>query len=1027
MTREYYKDLKILNKNTLPAHGCKTPYDSIEQAMTADREASSAFMLLTGDWKFNYYKHPAYVPEDYYKTSYDDGEWDTIPVPSNWQLHGYGIPVYTNVAYPIPVDPPHVPAENPVGLYRRSFEIMADQLEQRHILHFGGVSIAFTVFVNGKEVGYSQGSHMPSEFDISDYLVEGENLLAVEVYKWAATSYLEDQDFWRLSGIFREVYIYRTHQSYIEDYKIQGLLDATYKDGVLKVAVEAVGADLTMNFILQTLDGEVIAVKSEEMVEGLANFDYLLEEVKPWSAEMPNLYRLVFALLDDEGDIVDVREHVFGFRTIEVKGGQFYINGVSSIMKGVNRHDTHPDRGYAVTREDMIEDICLMKAHNINMVRTSHYPNDPYWYELCDRFGMYCMDEADLETHGFIRNEKLERNGIGQKAVINDLPEWEEAFVDRAERMVQRDKNYTSILFWSLGNESGFGRNHEAMLSYIRDEDTTRLVHYESAGELPFADMVSVMYPSVPEVIRQGERTDDERPYFICEFIHSMGNSMGNQQEYFDAIYKYPRLVGGCIWEWADHGLRRQTEEGEEWFAYGGDFGDTPNDMKFCIDGMVYPDRIPHTGLIEYKQVIAPVKVYALDSLSGDIEVENRYDFTNLDELVMTWTLTRDGQVVEKGVIENLDCQPHEKVSIGLPYNIAKHQIEKCHYHLTVTFDTKVEPLFMDEIMNVYTYQVELPTVSEVKGRDSALSGTFDVFESEHTLKIITDEAVIRFDKIYGKLVGYEVDGKEILMEGLEENFFRAPTDNDEKGWVMREDSLAGAWRRLGLDALQRDVRSIEIDHENKQSSIKVVSVFAKTAEYPALSTTVSYIVTPDGTIDVSMALSSLREIESLARIGMTLTAHESYEQFAWFGRGPHESYVDKKESAIIDLYTGTVADQYEPYIVPQEHGNKTDTRWCALTNESGTGLLVVAKDKMDTSVSVFSQDMLYKAMHTYELETCGGSVLNIDYGQAGIGNGSCGPDLLDQYRLPAENVEFGYKIMPLKSGIDGVWMLYKK
>lgn len=1013
MIREYYKDLTVLNKNTLQPHGAKIPFDTIEQAMEGIRENSSKFKLLNGDWKFSYYEHPAYVPDDYHRTDYDDSDWQTIPVPSNWQLHGYDIPVYTNHPYPIPVDPPNVPSENPVGLYRMAFQIDASVLKDRHVIHFGGVSIAFTLFINGKEVGYSQGSHMPSEFDISKYVVAGENLLAVEVYKWAATSYLEDQDFWRLSGIFRDVYLYRTAASHIADYHLKSLLDSSYKDGLLTVDVATEGPDRTINFILQEMDGRPIAMKSEEVEDGTALFEYTVPDVRKWSAETPELYRMVMTLTDDDGEIIDVREHVFGFRTIEVKDSQFFINGVSVIVKGVNRHDTHPDRGYAVTREDMITDIQLMKQFNVNMVRSSHYPNDPFWYELCDRYGMYSMDEADLETHGFVRNEGLPNNGIAQSFGVNCLPEWEDAFVDRARRMVERDKNYTSIIFWSLGNESGYGSNHDAMLAYVKSVDETRPVHYETSGEERFADMVSVMYPSYEEVIRQGERTDDDRPYFICEFIHSMGNSMGYQQEYFDAIYKYDRLVGGCIWEWADHGIRQFTETGEEWFAYGGDFGDQPNDLKFCIDGMVYPDRIPHTGMIEFKQVIAPVKVYEIDALKGMIEVENRYDFLDMGHLKMGWALLKDGEEVEGGFFDDLSIDPHEKKILALPYSVEKIQEEKCDWHLNLWFDTKEAPVFMEETMNVYTHQIQLATTVHAGKVQKAGGDKFDVIESVLELKIHTDHAVIRFDKVYGRLAGYKVFGEELLAAGLEENFFRAPTDNDERGWILRDDCPAGEWRMAGLDMLKRNVLSVDIDHQERATLVTVRANFAKTGEYLAFETKAVYRITPDGAIDVSFDVQPLKTLDELPRIGASVTLKRDFDNFKWFGRGPHESYIDRKESAIVGVYSGKVAAQFENYIIPQENGNKTDTRWCSLVNEDGIGMLVASKGTMDTSVRHYTEKNLYKATHTYDLKPIDGTVLNIDYQQTGIGNGSCGPGNLEKYKLKSVPVTYGFTLIP--------------
>ncbi|PKM68498.1 MAG: beta-galactosidase subunit alpha [Firmicutes bacterium HGW-Firmicutes-2] len=1019
MVKDYWKDLNILSMNTLDPHGSSIPFDSVAQALEGDRLKSSRFKLLNGLWKFKYFKHPAYVPEDYFATTYDDTLWDTLPVPSNWQLHGYDVPVYTNVAYPIPVDPPNVPEENPVGCYRCMFTVNNTWKDLKTILHFGGVSIAFTVYVNGKEVGYSQGSHMPSEFDITPYLQVGENCLSVEVYKWAATSYLEDQDFWRMSGIFREVYLYATLNKHIKDYWVQSLLDTSYKNGILNVEVATEGLEnkdeVTVAIALYETPTQLILETSLDVVQGKAKLEHKIENVKTWNAEIPNLYQMVISMKNKSGEVIDIRRQTVGFRSIQIQSGQILVNGVSVKLKGVNRHDTHPERGYAVTREDMLEDILLMKQHNINMVRSSHYPNDPYWYELCNLYGMYGMDEADLETHGFVRNEGIANNGIGQALGINHLKVWEEAFVDRAKRMVQRDKNQPSILFWSLGNESGYGSNHDAMAAYIRSVDTTRPIHYESAGEAAVADMVSVMYPSVETVIAEGEREDEKRPYFICEFIHSMGNSMGNQQEYFDAIYKYDRLVGGCIWEWADHGISRRDAQKGSWFAYGGDFGDEPNDLKFCIDGMVYPDRRPHTGLLEFKQVIAPIKVTEVDGRKGIIKVENRYDFLDLSHIMMNWELREDGFTILDGFVDNLSIDPHDSEHIYLPYNLDEIGKSECDYHLNAYFITKTPTMFTVGCHEVYKQQIEIKAngiIDHVRHNEKTYFSS--QLENKFELLLEGKDFEIIFDKVYGVLSSIKSEGIETLEEGLTENFFRAPTDNDEKGWVGREDCPAGLWRKAGLDKLGRNVKSVEIRKSQYQVHIEVEANFAKTSEYVAFETTVNYYIQGNGRIDVAMAVRPLLKIDILPRIGMMFKMKSGFDQLSWYGRGPHESYSDKKESALVGIYQGTVDDQFEPYIIPQENGNKTETRWQSLVNEQGVGIMVAAKTLMDFSVMHYDLKNLTEATHTYELKRMPETLVMIDYGQSGLGNGSCGPDQLEKYKLKPVHTVFEFVILPI-------------
>jgi len=1031
MVKDYWKDLSILGMNTLEPHGSSIPFDSVAQALDGDRSKSSRFKLLNGLWKFKYFKHPAYVPEDYFATTYDDTLWDTLPVPSNWQLHGYDVPVYTNVAYPIPVDPPNIPEENPVGCYRSMFSVDYQWVDLKTILHFGGVSIAFTVYVNGKEVGYSQGSHMPSEFDITPYLQVGENCLSVEVYKWAATSYLEDQDFWRMSGIFREVYLYATLNKHIKDYWVQSLLDTSYKNGILKVDVATEGVEnkdeVTVAIALYETPTQLILETSLDVVQGKAKLEHKIENVKTWNAETPNLYQMVISMKNSIGEVIDIRRQTVGFRSIQIHAGQFLVNGVSVKLKGVNRHDTHPERGYAVTREDMLEDILLMKQNNINMVRSSHYPNDPYWYELCNVYGMYGMDEADLETHGFVRNEGIANNGIGQALGINHLKVWEDAFVDRAKRMVQRDKNQPSILFWSLGNESGYGSNHEAMAAYIRSVDTTRPIHYESAGEAPVVDMVSVMYPSVDTVIAEGEREDEKRPFFICEFIHSMGNSMGNQQEYFDAIYKYDRLVGGCIWEWADHGISRHDTQKGSWFAYGGDFGDEPNDLKFCIDGMVYPDRRPHTGLLEFKQVIAPIKVTDVDGRKGIIKVENRYDFLDLSHIVMNWELLEDGYKILEGSMEALSTSPHKAEHIHLPYNIEEIGKAECDYHLNTYFITKAPMMFTVDCHEVYKHQIEIKANGLAANARHNEKTYFSLLE-ENKFELLLEGKDFRivFDKIYGVLSSIKSEGIETLEEGLTENFFRAPTDNDEKGWVGREDCPAGLWRKAGLDRLGRNVKSVEIKKSKHQVYIQVEANFAKTSEYIAFETTVKYYIQGNGRIEVAMAVRPLLKIDILPKIGMMFKMKSGFDQLSWYGRGPHESYSDKKESALVGIYFGTVDDQFEPYIIPQENGNKTETRWQSLVNEQGVGIMVVAKTHMDFSVMHYDLKNLTEATHTYELKRIPETTVMIDYGQSGLGNGSCGPDQLEKYKLKPINTVFEFVILPINKNKANEISIYR-
>lgn len=1013
MTRQYWKSLETISLNTLAPHAAKYPFDTVEKSLKDDRNASNFFQLLNGDWKFSFYKHPAYVPNDYYAVDFNDTEWAQIPVPSCWQMEGYGQAVYTNVAYPIPVDPPYVPEENPTGLYRHTFTVDEGWKNRRTILHFGGVATAFTVFVNGKEVGYSEGSHMPSEFDVSQYLQEGENLLAVEVYKWATCTYLEDQDYWRLNGIFREVYLYNTAPSYIGDYKVDGQLVNDYTEGDLTI-VTSVDGQLNDGMTLECLiyDAEDLEVlkSSVAVVDGCASFSQNVGQVNQWNQESPYLYNLVLVLKDSNGNTLDIRSQKFGYITVEMTASQLLVNGVSVILKGVNRHDTHPDRGYAVTRDDMLQDIQVMIEHNVNCVRTSHYPNDPYWYELCNEYGLYVIDEADLEMHGYIYTDGHPDNGRNMAYALNDDKDWEPLFIDRALRMLERDKNHPSIIWWSLGNESGYGGNHVAMADVIRERDD-RPIHYECAGIGLGVDMTSTMYPTVAEVEKQGQTRNIPRPYFICEFIHSMGNSMGNQDEYWELMYQYERLIGGCIWEWADHGIRDTNEDGEEYFAYGGDFGDYPNDLKFCIDGMVYPDREAHTGLLDFKQAVAPLKVRQKGS-EGQFEIENRYDFSTLEGLDLTYEVMNDGFFVEGGSIEMPLVLPHE--SITLKVEIQGEYSGEVFVNLYF-MEKEAKSLlgFKNEI-----YKAQLPIDSPAFSKcvlEDRPSKIEKVEETELELKVHVSGQEITYDKTYGKLCGYKIDGNELIEDGFEDNFWRAPTDNDEKGWVERRDCPAGEWRQAGFDSLWRNIKSQEIVIEEDLVTITVKVSHGKPSQYLIFNTTTIYKIEPSGIVDVEVIYEPVRQVDQVPRMGVTLTMPKGFEQFKWYGRGPHESYVDKKLSAMIGIYEGTVDEQLENYIIPQENGNKTDTRWAMISNDQGYGLVFEAAESFDVSVHHYTAKDLTVALHTYDLKRRDETIVNIDLAQTGIGNGSCGPDQLEAYKLKSTVKTLAFRMIPVK------------
>lgn len=1033
MQRKYFEERDTIGINTLKPRSTWMPYQNRESALSMDREQSDWYRSLNGDWRFSYYKHPAYVPEDVEAADYSDTDWAMIPVPSCWQMHGYDQAVYANVKYPIPVDRPHIPAENPVGVYRMQFDMDASWSDRRTVLHFGGVCAAFVVYLNGEEVGYSEGSHMPSEFDITGLVRDKDNVLVVKNFKWSTSTYLEDQDFWRLNGIFREVYLYSTDKVYTTDVFVKASLSDDYIDGTfeadIEVSVESLD-DLSYRAILVNSDGE-------EIFESTGIFDTskitVLEKVirpEKWTAETPNLYGLLVEILVD-GVVIETSSYRVGFRKIEITGGKLLINGTSIVLIGTNRHDMNTDRGYAVSRDDMTLDITLMKQHNLNMLRTSHYPNDPYIYELCDTMGMYVMDEADLETHGFILANRLEFNGKEQAIEVNDDPAWQPLFVDRAEKMVERDKNCPSIISWSLGNESAYGPNHMAMANWIRERDDSRFIHYESAGEVKdVVDVISYMYPTVEMVNNEAIRTDEERPYFICEFMHAMGNSMGHPRDYWDIMFEDNRLIGGCIWEWADHGIRTTNNAGEEYFAYGGDFGDEPNDWKFCIDGSVYPDRTPHTGLIELKEAIAPVQVTDFDRDSLQMTINNRYDFIDLSHLELKYHILCGGVSVGEGTLEIPATEQHGKSTCSLPAEVKAFitSEEECHVNLYFMYknptdwqtDATVCHKCQFDLTNRVSY-VEtdvddtVVTIAELTG-DTDKPAVMTTEESRHSVTITGDDFKLVFDKVYGVIDSYEFKGVSMIHEGPTENFWRAPTDNDEKGWVGREDCDAGKWRKAGLEMLWRNVKGVSWDVEADKVTFEVAVRYGKPTMYLAYETTTTYVVTADGSIKQTVHYVPHDRVETLPRIGVTMKLNEGFEQVQWFGRGPHENYCDRKESALLGRYESSVDDLFENYVIPQENGNKTDTRWVKVTNDQGIGFMYTSDRTFDHSVQHYTANDLYKAMHPYELKRRDETVVNIDYAQSGIGNASCGRNILvlDKDAIHAEEVTFEFWMVPI-------------
>jgi len=1024
-----WENPKVVERNREPSHVTLVPYPDEQTALSGARDKSPWFLLLNGDWKFRLAPSPTLVPKDFYKADYDVTEWDTVPVPRNWQMLGYDKPIYTNVVYPFPPDPPRVPRDNnPTGLYRRSFLLPEAWKDRQVFLVFEGVDSAFYVWANGKMVGYSEDSRLPAEFNITQYLRSGENMLAVEVFRWSDGSYLEDQDMFRLSGIFRDVYLFCTPNIHVEDFFVKTDFDSEYKNANLRVQMDirnysrgsvenyslyvglfdANGNPVFDNALTRNLE----SIKAHDKV--MVEVEHSVENPQKWSVEHPYLYTVLVTVKDDKGAIAEVESCKVGFRKVETRDGKILINGVPVLFKGVNRHEHDDVRGHYVTRDTMIADIKLMKQFNFNAVRTSHYPNDPLWYDLCDEYGIYVIDEANIESHGLAWSAFMER--VRRKAFHRDPandPDWLAAFMERCVRMVERDKNHPSVIIWSLGNESGYGPNHDAAAGWIHGYDPTRPVHYEGTIHVPgkvspVVDIISIMYPTLERLIELAEDPNEGRPIIMCEYAHSMGNSTGNLKEYWETIYKYERLRGGFIWDWVDQGILRKTEDGEEWWAYGGDFGDVPNDGNFCINGLVWPDRKPHPAMWECKKIFQPVEAEAVDLNVGKVRIINRYDFSDLSRLGILWELAVDGEVVQRGQLAKLHTPAGNSETVTIPFTKPKLG-PGAECWLTVRFKLADDTPWAEKGHEIgwsqFKMPFEAPAAPELKAKDMA---SLKLEESKDKIIVIGADFRLVFDKGKAQVTSLSHGGSELIETGPTFNIWRAPTDND----VPR---MAPRWRSFGLDRLQHKVKNLEV----KQVSQKVVQIrVASVAHAPDVTEgfdyQLSYTVCGSGDTMMDLDVVPNEKLPPLPRIGLQLSIPGEYNTFTWYGRGPHENYWDRKEGAPVGLYNGTVDEHYVPYIKPQENGNKTDVRWVLLTNEKGMGLLVVGKPFLEVSAHHFTTEDLTKAKHTFELKRREDITLNLDFGQCGLGGGSCGPDTLAKYLINPEPAHFSVRLRPL-------------
>lgn len=989
-----------IGKNKLEPHAYVWPYETADALRSGNYEQSPYYMSLNGTWKFHWVKNPDLRPKDFYKPSFYTGGWADINVPGNWERQGYGTAIYVNETYEFddPLfnfrkNPPLVPyEENEVGSYRRTFTLPADWRDRRIVICCEGVISFYYIWVNGHQLGYNQGSKTPAEWDITDYVKEGENTVALEVYRWSAGAYLECQDMWRLSGIERDVYLYSTPRRFISDYKVTSSLDKqTYKEGLfaLEATVEgaATGAS-TLEYTLEDPSGKTI-LKKEIPVKsrGLSNFvtfdEQTLPDVKRWSAEHPNLYSLTLALKNDAGQVTHLTGGNVGFRTSEIKDGRFCINGVPVLVKGANRHE-HSQLGRTVSRELMEEDIRLMKQHNLNTVRNSHYPTHPYWYQLCDRYGLYVIDEANIESHGM---------GYGPASLAKDTT-WLPAHMDRTRRMYERSKNHPAIVIWSLGNEAGNGVNFERTYDYMKSIERTRPIQYERAEQNYNTDIYCRMYRSVDELLAYARQTEPKvyRPFIMTEYLHAMGNSCGGLREYMEVFETEPIVQGGCIWDWVDQSFREIDADGRWYWTYGGDYGpkNIPSFGNFCCNGLVNAVREPHPHLLEVKKAYQYIKASMLDNKSLTLSIKNWYDFTNLNAYTLHWQVVGDdGRVIADGT-RQVDAAPHATVEVTLGAVRLPADVREAWLNLRWT-PVEAAPFIGTDYEVAYD-QFPLAGNRNYRAPEAKLSG-----------KVEMD-----IDPVTGALSSYIYKGEEMLASPVMLSLYRPATDNDNREKV----GGAKAWKKVGLDKLTQRALSVKTSARGGRSEVELLNV-----RNERLGTaTFIYTLKKDGALDVQTHfVPDTAVVTSLARVGLTFEMPDAYSRVAYLGRGEHETYIDRNESGRIGVYHTDVERMFHYYVRPQATGNRTDVRWMQLADEAGEGLAFRSDVPFQFSVIPFTDECLDTATHINQLRREGVVTVHLDAEQAGVGTATCGPGVLPQYRVPVQEYTFRFTIRPLK------------
>jgi beta-galactosidase len=1026
--RPAWEDPQVNAINRLPMRSSFFAFEDAGLAETGNPEKSARFQSLNGQWSFAWAKAPSLRPVGFEQPGYDVSKWAKVAVPGNWELQGFDIPHYVNIEYVFPANQPYLPADyNPVGSYRRDFEVPKGWSGQQVVLHFGAVQSAYYVWVNGKQAGYSEDSRLPAEFDVTKLLKPGRNTLAVEVYRFADGSYLEDQDMWSLSGIFRDVYLFVRPQTHVADLTFNAGLAADLKTGTLdlEVALSPGAARAGMSVRARLLDQGQELYSAQSRVNGPSvRFTTRLPGIEAWSAETPRLYPLEVTLLDRNGQVVEVIRRQAGFRNAAMIGGLFTINGKPVKIRGVNRHEHDPETGHYVSRERMEQDVRLMKQLNINAVRTAHYPNDPYFYELADKYGLYLVDEANIESHEYMQmGDQAKPPKTRADYQLGFKPEWEKSHLERVERMVQRDRNHASIVLWSLGNEAGIGPAFDKAAERVRALDPTRPVTYGGYGTIdghsvwPHSDIYTPMYDSVAEMIDYA-KSDHPQPMIQAEYAHAMGNSLGNFKEYWDAIYANPRLQGGFIWDWVDQTLYKTDEKGRRFFAYGGDFGPSPrpDSDNFLANGIVQSDRTLNPHAWEMKKVYQPMAfVLAPD---GGLAVTNRHAFIGLSGFDFRWRLEADGAVVASGELASVNADPGATVTVALPAE-ALVKDGKTERYLTVEATAKAGTISLVEAGALVAWeQFELDRPTLAIASPSAKPAVVAASPGSLAVTVGTG-AVLRFDTSTGELTSWVRGGQELLKAGLTPNLWRAPVDNDAGGnWLLRTSAV---WKKATADR-----KLVSFSHSVKGEVVTVSSLYALgqgTAKFR-----IDHLILPNGMVEVRASfLPEKSGLPILPRVGVSLELPGAYSQLEWFGRGPHENHWDRKYGSAVGRYRSTVAEQYHDYSRPQETGNKSDVRWFALRDAMGRGLAFAADGLLGFSALPMTQADLDHDRTAKAPNRHGGLVefrdlvaINIDHMQMGVGGiNSWGERPLPQYRIPARDYAWRFRMMPLDPGDD--------